>query len=103
MKYATFDGSTWHVETVDSDGNVGNDACLALDSLGNPHIAYPDETNHTLKYAVWNGSGFEPRLMLPLSFSYDHRVIDGAQAARFTTFLGKVLADVDLLLKAASQ
>jgi len=49
---------------------------------------------------VWNGSDFEPRLMLPLSFSYDHRVIDGAQAARFTTFLGKVLADVEALLKA---
>jgi pyruvate dehydrogenase E2 component (dihydrolipoamide acetyltransferase) len=53
--------------------------------------------------AVWNGSDFVPRLMLPLSFSYDHRVIDGAQAARFTTFLSKVLADVNSLLKANSQ
>ena len=49
---------------------------------------------------VWNGSEFEPRLMLPLSFSYDHRVIDGAQAVRFTTFLGAALADVDRLLQA---
>jgi pyruvate dehydrogenase E2 component (dihydrolipoamide acetyltransferase) len=40
--------------------------------------------------------------MLPLSFSYDHRVIDGAQAARITTFLGKVLGDVDALLQADS-
>ena len=49
---------------------------------------------------VWNGSEFEPRLMLPLSFSYDHRVIDGAQAVRFTTFLGQQLSDVDTLLQA---
>jgi pyruvate dehydrogenase E2 component (dihydrolipoamide acetyltransferase) len=49
---------------------------------------------------VWNGAAFEPRLMLPLSFSYDHRVIDGAQAVRFTTFLGQKLADVDSLLRA---
>ena len=47
---------------------------------------------------VWNGSEFEPRLMLPLSFSYDHRVIDGAQAVRFTTFLGQKLADVETLV-----
>ena len=42
---------------------------------------------------VWNGSGFDPRLMLPLSLSYDHRVIDGASAARFNAYLGQVLAD----------
>ena len=46
------------------------------------------------------GAEFEPRLMLPLSFSYDHRVIDGAQAVRFTTFLGQQLADVDSLMQA---
>jgi pyruvate dehydrogenase E2 component (dihydrolipoamide acetyltransferase) len=43
---------------------------------------------------VWNGKEFEPRLMLPLSLSYDHRVIDGASAARFTTALAQVLADL---------
>lgn len=42
----------------------------------------------------WNGEAFEPRLMLPLSLSYDHRVIDGADAARFITFLSSVLADM---------
>lgn len=42
---------------------------------------------------VWNGSAFEPRLMLPLSLSYDHRVIDGASAARFNTALAGLLAD----------
>jgi pyruvate dehydrogenase E2 component (dihydrolipoamide acetyltransferase) len=41
----------------------------------------------------WNGSEFVPRLMLPLSLSYDHRVIDGALAARFNAYLGQVLSD----------
>ena len=49
---------------------------------------------------VWDGSEFQPRLMLPLSLSYDHRVIDGAMAVRFTTFLGEALADVESLTKA---
>ena len=43
---------------------------------------------------VWNGSEFEPRLMLPLSLSYDHRVIDGALAARFCAHLAGVLTDL---------
>ena len=47
---------------------------------------------------VWNGSEFVPRLMLPLSLSYDHRVIDGALGARMTTFLSVVLSDVRRLL-----
>ncbi len=42
---------------------------------------------------VWDGSAFQPRLMLPLSLSYDHRVIDGAAAARFNVYLGQLLAD----------
>jgi pyruvate dehydrogenase E2 component (dihydrolipoamide acetyltransferase) len=42
---------------------------------------------------VWDGKAFQPRLMMPLSLSYDHRVIDGASAARFNAFLGQVLAD----------
>jgi pyruvate dehydrogenase E2 component (dihydrolipoamide acetyltransferase) len=41
----------------------------------------------------WNGSAFEPRLILPLSLSWDHRVIDGAAAARFNAYLGQILAD----------
>ena len=47
---------------------------------------------------VFNGEGFDPRLMLPLSLSYDHRVIDGADAARFTTYLSALLADIRRLL-----
>jgi pyruvate dehydrogenase E2 component (dihydrolipoamide acetyltransferase) len=47
---------------------------------------------------VWTGDGFEARRMLPLSLSYDHRVIDGAAAARFTAWLARALADVRRLL-----
>ena len=42
---------------------------------------------------VWNGEEFAPRLMLPLSLSWDHRVIDGAAAARFNVYLASILAD----------
>ena len=48
---------------------------------------------------VWNGSAFEPRLMLPISLSYDHRVIDGAYAVRFTTHLCQALSNVEALLE----
>ena len=47
---------------------------------------------------VWNGKSFEPRMMLPLSVSYDHRVIDGAQGARFITVLSSVLSDIRRLV-----
>ena len=47
---------------------------------------------------VWNGREFEPRLMLPLSLSYDHRVIDGAAAARFMAYLAAVLTDLRRVL-----
>jgi pyruvate dehydrogenase E2 component (dihydrolipoamide acetyltransferase) len=43
---------------------------------------------------VWNGKEFEPRLMLPMSLSYDHRVIDGADAARFCVHLAQMLSDI---------
>ena len=47
---------------------------------------------------VWNGAEFVPRLMMPFSMSYDHRVIDGAQGVRFTTYLGQMLTDIRQLL-----
>jgi pyruvate dehydrogenase E2 component (dihydrolipoamide acetyltransferase) len=43
---------------------------------------------------VWDGQAFQPRLVLPLSLSYDHRVIDGAAAARFTAYLAQLLGDM---------
>ena len=54
--------------------------------------------NTNTVFSVWNGSEFEPRLILPLSLSYDHRVIDGAKAARITGFLSEKLSDLRTLL-----
>jgi len=47
---------------------------------------------------VWDGKAFQPKLMLPLSLSYDHRVINGAAAARFTKRLSELLADIRTML-----
>jgi pyruvate dehydrogenase E2 component (dihydrolipoamide acetyltransferase) len=47
---------------------------------------------------VWDGTEFQPRLMLPLALSYDHRVIDGAEGVRFITHLSGLLADIRRLL-----
>jgi len=83
--------------TISSLGGIGGTAFTPI--VNAPEVAILGVSRSSMQ-PLWNGSEFEPRLMLPLSFSYDHRVIDGAQAARFTTFLGKVLADVEALLKA---
>ena len=64
-----------------------------------PEVAILGVSRHSMQ-PVWDGEQFLPRLMLPLSFSYDHRVIDGAMAVRFTTYLGQALTDVDKLLQA---
>ena len=58
LKYAEWDGESWDIETVDSEGDVGLYSSLALDSDGNSHIAYYDKTNGDLKYAVWNGESW---------------------------------------------
>ncbi len=83
--------------------------CISLSSLGGiggsfftPIINLPEVAvlgiSRAVMKPVWNGKEFVPRLMLPLSLSYDHRVIDGAQGARFITYLGQLLADVRRLL-----
>jgi len=83
--------------TISSLGGIGGTAFTPI--VNAPEVAILGVSRSSMQ-PVWNGSEFEPRLMLPLSFSYDHRVIDGAQAVRFTTFLGQKLADVDSLLQA---
>jgi pyruvate dehydrogenase E2 component (dihydrolipoamide acetyltransferase) len=83
--------------TISSLGGIGGTAFTPI--VNAPEVAILGVSRSTMQ-PVWDGSEFQPRLMLPLSFSYDHRVIDGAQAVRFTTFLGQRLADVDALLQA---
>ena len=83
--------------TISSLGGIGGTAFTPI--VNAPEVAILGISRSSMQ-PVWNGSKFEPRLMLPLSLSYDHRVIDGAAAVRFTTFLGQQLADVDALLQA---
>jgi pyruvate dehydrogenase E2 component (dihydrolipoamide acetyltransferase) len=86
--------------TVSSLGGIGGTAFTPI--VNAPEVAILGISRSTMQ-PVWNGSAFEPRLMLPLSLSYDHRVIDGAAAVRFTTFLGQRLAAVEGLLPATLQ
>lgn len=83
--------------TISSLGGIGGTAFTPI--VNAPEVAILGVSRSSMQ-PVWNGSEFEPRLMLPLSFSYDHRVIDGAYAVRFTTFLSQTLTDVDKLLQA---
>jgi pyruvate dehydrogenase E2 component (dihydrolipoamide acetyltransferase) len=83
--------------TVSSLGGIGGTAFTPI--INAPEVAILGVSRATHRPVYENGA-FVPRLMLPLSLSYDHRVIDGADAVRFTTFLGKALADVQGLLQA---
>ena len=83
--------------TVSSLGGIGGTAFTPI--VNAPEVAILGVSRSSMQ-PVWNGAEFEPRLMLPLSFSYDHRVIDGAYAVRFTTYLSQALADVDKLVEA---
>ncbi|MBS0516872.1 MAG: dihydrolipoyllysine-residue acetyltransferase [Proteobacteria bacterium] len=91
------------------DGKLGpaemSGGCISISSLGGiggtsftpivnaPEVAILGVTKSAMK-PVWDGKAFQPRLILPLSLSYDHRVIDGALAARFTAYLAQLLADM---------
>ena len=81
--------------TISSLGGIGGTAFTPIVSA--PQVAILGVSKAAYK-PIWNGSSFEPRLMLPLSMSYDHRVIDGAQAAQFTRYLCQLLSDVRHLL-----
>ncbi len=95
------------------DGKLGpadmSGGCFSISSLGGiggtaftpivnaPEVAILGVSKSSIQ-PVWNGKEFAPKLLLPLSLSYDHRVIDGALAARFTTYLGQVLGDMRRVL-----
>ncbi len=77
--------------SISSLGGIGGSAFTPI--INAPEVAILGVSRSVLR-PVWNGKEFAPRLMLPLSLSYDHRVIDGAAAAHFTTYLASVLADI---------
>jgi len=77
--------------TISSLGGIGGTSFTPI--INAPEVAILGVTRAAMK-PIWNGSEFVPRLMLPLSVSYDHRVIDGAGAARFAVHLAEVLARV---------
>ena len=81
--------------TISSLGAIGGTAFTPL--VNWPQVAILGISPATMQ-PVWNGESFDPRLMLPLSLSYDHRVINGADAARFTNKLTKLLKDIRSLL-----
>ncbi|MBA4285258.1 MAG: branched-chain alpha-keto acid dehydrogenase subunit E2, partial [Xanthomonadaceae bacterium] len=95
------------------DGKLGpaemSGGCFSISSLGGiggvaftpivnaPEVAILGVSKSSIQ-PVWDGKQFQPRLMLPLSLSYDHRVIDGAAAARFTAYLAQLLGDMRRVL-----
>ena len=76
--------------TISSLGGIGGTYFSPI--INAPEVAILGVCRSEMK-PRWNGTTFEPRLMLPLSLSADHRVIDGASAARFNAYLAQVLAD----------
>ena len=85
---ADMQGGTFSISSL---GGIGGTAFTPI--INAPEVAILGVSKAAMK-PVWNGKEFAPRLMLPLSLSYDHRVIDGALAARFTTYLAQVIADL---------
>ncbi len=76
--------------TISSLGGIGGRYFTPI--INAPEVAILGVCRSSMQ-PVWNGAEFEPRLMLPLSLTWDHRVVDGASAARFNAYLGQVLAD----------
>jgi len=85
-------GATFSISSL---GGIGGTAFTPI--VNWPEVAILGVSRSQIK-PVYNGKEFVPRLMLPLSLSYDHRVIDGADAARFTSYLSKQLTDIRRLL-----
>ena len=85
---ADMQGGTFSISSL---GGIGGTSFTPI--VNAPEVAILGVSKASMK-PVWNGKEFAPRLMMPLSLSYDHRVVDGALGARFTTFLGQVIADL---------
>jgi pyruvate dehydrogenase E2 component (dihydrolipoamide acetyltransferase) len=85
---ADMQGGTFSISSL---GGIGGTAFTPI--INAPEVAILGVSKAAMK-PVWNGREFAPRLVMPLSLSYDHRVIDGAAAARFTTYLAQVIADL---------
>ncbi len=81
--------------SISSLGGIGGTAFTPI--INAPEVAILGVSKSQTK-PLWDGKAFQPRLMVPLSLSYDHRVIDGASAARFTAYLAQVLADMRRVL-----
>jgi pyruvate dehydrogenase E2 component (dihydrolipoamide acetyltransferase) len=92
LKNTEMQGGTF---TISSLGGIGGTSFTPI--INAPEVAILGVSKSSQK-PVYERGAFVPRLMLPLSLSYDHRVIDGAEAARFVVFLAKVLGDVKALL-----
>jgi pyruvate dehydrogenase E2 component (dihydrolipoamide acetyltransferase) len=88
LKSADLQGGTFSISSL---GGIGGTAFTPI--INAPEVAILGVSRAVMR-PVWDGHQFTPRLMLPLSLSYDHRVIDGATAARFTTYLVSVLSDI---------
>jgi pyruvate dehydrogenase E2 component (dihydrolipoamide acetyltransferase) len=92
LKPADMQGATF---TISSLGGIGGTAFTPI--INAPEVAILGLSKSEIK-PVWDGKQFAPRLMLPMSLSYDHRVIDGAMGARFSVYLGEVLTDMRKVL-----
>jgi pyruvate dehydrogenase E2 component (dihydrolipoamide acetyltransferase) len=92
LKPADLQGGTFSISSL---GGIGGTYFTPI--INAPEVAILGVSRSGMR-PVWNGKEFAPRLILPLSLSYDHRVIDGATAARFTTFLVSVLSDIRKLI-----
>ncbi len=88
LKPADMQGATF---TISSLGGIGGTAFTPI--INAPEVAILGLSKAAMK-PIWDGKAFQPRLMMPLSLSFDHRVIDGAMAARFNAYLADVLADL---------
>jgi pyruvate dehydrogenase E2 component (dihydrolipoamide acetyltransferase) len=92
LKPADLQGGTFSISSL---GGIGGSYFTPI--INAPEVAILGVSRSVMK-PVWDGKAFQPRLMLPLALSYDHRVLDGATAARFTSYLVSVLSDIRKLV-----